>query len=80
MSSSSCSMCCKLLEESGYLMPARCLRTNGARAHRVCASCWWDPVCGFAREDVPHGCPGCVAGLPLMGQIIHGEILHNVGE
>ncbi len=78
--SACCSMCHKLLEETGYLIPAKCLRTNGAGAHRVCASCWWDPVCGFAREDAPHCCPGCVGGLPLVGQIICGEILHNVGD
>ena len=75
-----CGMCRAVLEQTGYLIPARCLRKNGVRAHRVCASCWWDPVCGFALEDAPHNCPGCVAGLPLQAQIIHAEILHNVGD
>jgi hypothetical protein len=75
-----CSACRVLLDQTGCLIPARCLRKNGARAHRVCASCWWDPVRGFAREDAPHDCPGCVAGLPLQAAIIHVEVLHNVGD
>lgn len=75
-----CGTCRVLLDQTGCLIPARCLRKNSARAHRVCASCWWDPVRGFAREDAPHDCPGCVAGLPLQAQIIHVEMLHNVGD
>ena len=58
----SCSMCDKSVSRNESLVPARCLKTHGDRAHRICQQCWWNT---FAKEDVPHECPGCTRGLPL---------------
>jgi len=38
---------------------------NGARSHRICSPCWWDPISGFAREGASHKCPGCENSLQL---------------
>lgn len=60
-----CCMCDRSFARDTMLTPLRCLQTYGERAHRICEDCWWDPQIGFAREDAPHGCPGCKRGLPL---------------
>ena len=60
-----CSMCHNHIQTIKYLVPSRCLRQNGSKAHRVCSDCWWDPVFGFAREGACHNCPGCADNLPL---------------
>ncbi len=60
-----CCMCGKNVDIKNTLIPRVCLEKNGQRAHRICLECWWDPVTGFAREDAPHGCPGCIKNLPL---------------
>ena len=57
-----CSMCDKTVVRNKTLVPARCLKEHGDRAHRICQDCWWNT---FAKEDAPHGCPGCIKGLPL---------------
>lgn len=60
-----CSMCDREFPRNEMMIPVRCLQQHGERAHRICQDCWWDPQMGFAREDAPHGCPGCKRGLPL---------------
>lgn len=60
-----CCMCENSFQRDTTLVPARCLTKHGERAHRICNSCWWNPETGFAREDAPHGCPGCQKGFPL---------------
>ena len=60
-----CCMCENSFKRDITLVPARCLTKHGERAHRICNSCWWNPETGFAREDAPHGCPGCQKGFPL---------------
>jgi hypothetical protein len=59
-----CCMCEKNINGK-TLVPLSCLQNHGEKAHRICEECWWDPKMGFAREDAPHGCPGCLKGLPL---------------
>ena len=61
----SCCMCDNQFQRNEMMVPARCLRKNEERAHRICQDCWWNPETGFARENAPHGCPGCTNGLPL---------------
>lgn len=58
----SCSMCDKSVPRNKTLVPALCLKEHGDRAHRICKECWWNT---FAKEDAPHGCPGCMRNLPL---------------
>ena len=58
-------MCGKNVDIKNTLIPRVCLEKNGQREHRICLECWWDPATGFAREDAPHGCPGCIKKLPL---------------
>ena len=58
----SCSMCNSSFPRNETLVPARCLKEHGDRAHRICQECWWNT---FAKEDAPHGCPGCIHNLPL---------------
>ena len=60
-----CCMCEKNVDIKNTLVPRVCLQKYGKRAHRICSECWWNPVTGFAREDAPHGCPGCIKHLPL---------------
>jgi hypothetical protein len=61
-----CCMCGKEVDINDTLVPMSCLRKYGkTKAHRICNQCWWDPVSGFAREDIRHGCPGCAKNLPL---------------
>jgi hypothetical protein len=57
-----CSMCDKSVPRNKTLVPALCLKEHGDRAHRICHNCWWNT---FAKENAPHGCPGCIKGLPL---------------
>ena len=61
----SCCVCDKQFPRDTMMVPAQCLRKNRDRAHRICQNCWWNPETGFARENAPHGCPGCKRGLPL---------------
>jgi len=60
-----CCMCGKEVDKSDTLVPQICLQQHGQTAHRICSDCWWNPETGFAREGVPHGCPGCAKNLPL---------------
>jgi hypothetical protein len=60
-----CCMCGKEFDKSDTLIPQVCLIKNGQKAHRICYNCWWNPETGFARENAPHGCPGCAKQLPL---------------
>lgn len=62
----SCSICEHSFPRNETLVPARCLKEHGERAHRICKKCWWNK---FAREDAPHGCPGCIRGLPLTPRV-----------
>ena len=61
----SCCVCEGTFPRDDTLVPARCLKENRERAHRICQDCWWDPETGFARENAPHGCPGCIKNFPL---------------
>jgi len=60
-----CCMCDREFPRESMLTPLVCLQKNRDRAHKICQDCWWDPQIGFAREDAPHGCPGCKRRLPL---------------
>jgi hypothetical protein len=60
-----CCMCEREVDKNNTLIPRECLKKNGFAAHRICHNCWWNPVSGFAREDVSHKCPGCIKNLPL---------------
>ena len=60
-----CCMCENKTSRKDTFMPLACLQKHGAKAHRICHNCWWDPETGFARENAPHGCPGCKKELPL---------------
>jgi len=60
-----CCMCEQTFPRDTTMVPSACLMKHGDKAHRICQECWWDPETGFAREDAPHGCPGCKKGLPL---------------
>lgn len=60
-----CCMCGREVNINDTLVPSKCLQINGKRAHRICSECWWNPDTGFARENAPHGCPGCAKNLPL---------------
>ena len=44
------------------MKPLTCIIKHGARAHRVCAACWFGV---FAVENANHSCPGCVRQRPL---------------
>ena len=58
-------MCERIFDKDYALLPMACLIKNGKLAHRICQKCWWDPEKGFAREDAPHRCPGCIKGFAL---------------
>jgi hypothetical protein len=60
-----CCMCDNTVTRSNTLVPRVCLNEHGSKAHRICHNCWWDPDKGFARENTPHGCPGCKREVPL---------------
>lgn len=60
-----CCMCDHSVNKKNTFVPLACLQKHGAKAHRICHNCWWDPETGFARENAPHGCPGCKRGVPL---------------
>ena len=60
-----CCMCYKTAAENTCCIPVKCLMANGARSHRICSPCWWDPISGFAREGASHKCPGCENSLRL---------------
>jgi hypothetical protein len=62
----SCSICDKLFDRDKSLIPVLCLKEHGIRAHRICQECWWNT---FAKEDAPHGCPGCKRALPLTRRV-----------
>jgi len=76
-----CCMCENITEKERALIPRKCLIKYGEReAHRICQSCWWDPIKGFAREDAPHECPGCDKGFPLSIYIKEAPILIDLTE
>jgi hypothetical protein len=60
-----CCMCDHQVSKKDTFMPLACKQKYGFKAHRICNKCWWEPNTGFARENAPHGCPGCERGLPL---------------
>lgn len=60
-----CCMCNKQTSRDKTLVPVVCLKRHGERAHRICQKCWWNKKTGFARENAPHGCPGCKKDFPL---------------
>ena len=60
-----CCICGKEVDKSDTLVPQSCSRINFEKAHRICSQCWWNPEYGFARENAPHGCPGCAKNFPL---------------
>lgn len=60
-----CCMCGREVNINDTLVPSKCLQIHGKKAHRICSECWWNPTTGFARENAPHGCPGCAKNLPL---------------
>ena len=59
-----CCMCGdKNLTIENTLVPLKCSRINGIKAHRICRKkCWFQK---FAKEDNNHTCPGCINDLPL---------------
>ena len=58
-----CCMCGdENLTKENTLVPSKCLRINGIRAHRICKICWFTK---FVHEGNDHKCPGCIKGLPL---------------
>lgn len=61
-----CCMCEQKIGNKTVFQPLKCLKTHGHKAHHICEKCWWDPEHGFAREDAPHGCPGCAKHIPLV--------------
>lgn len=70
-----CCVCGKNINKQDSLIPNTCLMKYGKNAaHRICQNCWWDPIKGFAREDAPHGCPGCQKYLPLNDKIFNETI------
>lgn len=58
-----CCMCNKATVDP--LTPLSCFIKYLNRGHKVCQSCWWDPVVGFARENASHACPGCEKKMEL---------------
>ena len=60
-----CCICGKEVDKSDTLVPQSCSRINFEKAHRICSQCWWNTEYGFARENAPHGCPGCANNFPL---------------
>lgn len=60
-----CCMCEREVDKNSTLIPRECLNKFASRAHRICLDCWWNPEYGFARENAPHGCPGCAKKFPL---------------
>jgi hypothetical protein len=62
-------MCYGKKGENTCCIPVKCLMANGARAHRICSHCWWEPISGFAREGASHKCPGCENNFQLTAAI-----------
>jgi hypothetical protein len=61
-----CCMCDQQVSQKDTFIPLACRQKYGInKSHKICHNCWWDPNTGFARENAPHGCPGCKQGLPL---------------
>ena len=61
-----CCMCHQKIDKlSNAFIPLKCLNEHGAKAHRICPDCWWDPKKGFALENAEHKCPGCKTKFPL---------------
>ena len=60
-----CCVCERKVAIQDTLIPVKCLKINGLKAHRICSECWWAPDTGFATEGLSHKCPGCVKNLPL---------------
>lgn len=61
-----CCMCHQKIDKlSNAFIPLKCLNEYGAKAHRICPDCWWDPKKGFALENTEHKCPGCKTKFPL---------------
>ena len=58
-----CCMCNKTTVDP--LIPLSCFIKYLNRGHKVCQSCWWDPVVGFALESTRHACPGCEKKIEL---------------
>lgn len=55
-----------MVDKDKTFIPRECLMAHGDKAaHRICETCWWDPISGFALESSSHKCPGCEKGLPL---------------
>jgi hypothetical protein len=75
-----CCMCETYAKKENTLVPRRCLTAHGKAAHRICQDCWWDPISGFAREDAPHDCPGCVKDMPLTDYKKEPPILVDLTE
>ena len=60
-----CCMCYNEILENNGLIPNICLKINGEKSHRICHTCWWDHLKGFARESASHKCPGCINNYQL---------------
>uniref|UniRef100_A0A6C0F8Q9 Uncharacterized protein n=1 Tax=viral metagenome TaxID=1070528 RepID=A0A6C0F8Q9_9ZZZZ len=58
-----CCICNKATTDP--LIPLSCFIKYLNRGHKVCQSCWWDPVIGFALESTCHACPGCEKKIDL---------------
>lgn len=69
-----CCMCNKKVNIKDTLIPRECLKKHGAKAHRICQSCWWDPISGFSLENLSHKCPGCQKKIPLT-KIDYDEVI-----
>jgi len=65
-----CCMCGNKFQRDTMMTPVRCLQKYGEQAHKICQECWWDPETGFARENAPHGCPGCTNKQPINPPLI----------
>lgn len=65
-----CCMCGNKFQRDTMMTPVRCLQKYGEQAHKICQECWWDPETGFARENAPHGCPGCTHKQPINPPLI----------
>ena len=60
-----CCICEKQVNIQNSYAPGRCFIQHGQKAHRICENCWWDPITGFALENMNHSCPGCQKGMKL---------------
>jgi len=66
-----CSICYAEVYIHDALLPQICLTKYGYKGHRICKTCWWDPISGFARENTDHSCPGCNKNLTLTNMLIN---------